>query len=216
MMSRAGGLGSGHMEQIGADLYRLVSSGTAAVHLVMTDMPTLVDAGAPGRGPAIERELQAAGIKIGRIVLTHGDPDHVGGSDHLRSRTGAEVCAAVDERPLLDRSGWPRLGLVRRTIMRTMLRGLPPPIIDRWFVDGDDVGGLQVLATPGHTPGHVAVRWQDWLLAGDAFVSGDRFRESPGIFTIDRATARATIEDLIERAPRSASSSHGVPADRAA
>jgi glyoxylase-like metal-dependent hydrolase (beta-lactamase superfamily II) len=103
------------VDQIGPDLFRLTSGGFAAPYLIMGDVPTLVDTGAPGRGPALEGELRAAGIRIERIVLTHGDPDHVGGSDHLRRHTGAEVCASHAERSLIDRSGWPSLPRRRRT-----------------------------------------------------------------------------------------------------
>jgi hypothetical protein len=38
------------MRQIGPDHYRLASGSAAAVHLIIGDTPTLVDAGAPGRG----------------------------------------------------------------------------------------------------------------------------------------------------------------------
>ena len=89
------------MKRIGPDLFRLDSGGFAAPHLIMGDSPTLIDAGEPGRGPALEKELRVAGVQIERIILTHGDPDHVGGSDHLREVTRAEVCASVAERALI-------------------------------------------------------------------------------------------------------------------
>jgi hydroxyacylglutathione hydrolase len=209
------------VKQIASDLYRLATGGAAAVHLVMADVPTLVDAGAPGRGPLIERELRAAGIAPRRIVFTHGDPDHVGGSDHLRTAFGAEVWAAAAERPLIDRTGWPSLPMRRRIVMPLFFRGTVPPIVDRWFESTADLAaggldGLLVVPTPGHTPGHVALEWRRWLLAGDAFVSGKRFRESLGIFTIDQATARRSIEALAGRDLEGISSSHGRPADQVA
>ncbi len=181
----------------------------------MGDVPTLVDAGAPGRGPALHRELDAAGIRIERIILTHGDPDHAGASDYLRRATGAPVWASLAERPLIDRSGWPAVSLHRRLLLRGFFRGTPSPTIDRWIDGSDVVDGVAVLPTPGHTPGHLALEWEGWLLAGDAFVTGQRFRESPRLFTIDRSTARRSIEEVLARSPRAASSSHGRPADHA-
>jgi hydroxyacylglutathione hydrolase len=204
------------MQRIGPDLIRLDSGGTAAVHLVMGTVPTLVDAGSPGRGPGIERELRAAGIIPARIVFTHGDPDHVGGSDHLRTAMGAEVWAAEAERPLIDRSGWRSLPLRRRMLMPLFFRGTPAPTVDRWFdaaagLAAAGIDGLVAVPTPGHTPGHVALEWRGWLLAGDAFVSGERFRESLSVFMIDRETARRSIEALAARDLKGASSSHGRP-----
>jgi glyoxylase-like metal-dependent hydrolase (beta-lactamase superfamily II) len=204
------------VDRIGPDLFRLTSGGFAAPHLVMGDVPTLIDAGTAGRGVAIQRELEAAGIRVERIILTHGDPDHAGGSDHLRQVTGATVYASVAERPLLDRSGWPSLPPLRRRLMRVMFRGVPPPTVDTWLDGPTVIAGVEVIPTPGHTPGHIALWWQGWLMAGDALVSGERFRESIWPFTIDRATARRSIETLVSRSPTGISSSHGRPADRAA
>ena len=203
------------MSQLAPELYRLSGGGFAAIHLVMGDMPTLVDAGAPGRGPAVQHELETLGIRPRRIVLTHGDPDHAGAADYLRQAFDAEVWAAEAERGMIDRSVWPELPRVRRTLMRFLYRSTPPPTIDRWFAGGDDMGGLKVIATPGHTPGHVCFEWQGWLLAGDAFRTGGRFREQPWPFTIDKQTARRSIEALAKREFVGASSSHGRPSDHA-
>ena len=208
------------MELLADGVWRLSSGGAAAVHLLFADVPTLIDAGAPGRGPAVARDLRTLAAFPRRIILTHGDPDHAGGSDHLRAAFGAEVVAARDERPLIDRTGWHALPRHRRIVMRLFYAGTRPPTVDRWIepeVDRDvEIEGLRVLAAPGHTPGHVVVESHDWLFAGDALVSGNRFRESLGFFTIDRETARRSIERLAARRPAAVSSSHGRPATDAA
>jgi len=203
------------MQRIGTELYRLDQGGFAAPHLVMNSVPTLIDAGSPGRGPAVERELATAGIRIERIILTHGDPDHVGGSDHLRRVTGDEVWAHGSERQLIDRSGWPALPPMRRAMLRLFFRSAPPPTIDRWIDDEVTIDGIAVHRTPGHTPGHIVLGWEGWLLAGDAFVSGERFRESPWPFRGDRAAERRSIEGLLRLEPRAASSGHGRPVEGA-
>jgi len=204
------------MELIGPDLLRLSSGGFAAVHVALGDSPTLIDAGAPGRGPAIERELRARGIAPRRIVLTHADPDHVGAADHLRRAFDCEVLAGAEERPLIDRSGWADMPRRRRVLFHAFLRGTPAPTVDSWLSDGEELDGLRVVATPGHTPGHLSFQWRGWVVAGDALVSGNRCRESPWLFTMDRATARRSIEDLAARQPLGISSSHGRPVKRGA
>jgi hydroxyacylglutathione hydrolase len=208
------------MKRLADGVWRLSSGGTAAIHLVFADVPTLVDAGAPGRGPAIARDLRTLAALPRRIILTHGDPDHAGAADYLRAAFGAEVVAARPERPLIDRSGWRALPRHRRVLMRLLFARTPPPTIDRWIepdIDRDvEIEGVRVLSTPGHTPGHVAVDSHGWLFAGDALVSGKGFRESPRFFTIDRDTARRSIERLAARRPAAVSSSHGRPATEAA
>ena len=204
------------MERLAPDLFRLATSRMVCVHLVTADVPTLIDAGTRAGAPALEQQLRKAGIAPKRILLTHGDPDHSGGADHLRAAFGAEVLAPSGERPLLERTGWAELPARRRALMRLFFRGAPAPRVDGWFEPGAAPGGITAVATPGHTPGHVAFEWDGWLLAGDAFRSGGTFREPPGIFTIDRAVARRTIEALAQRAPAAASSSHGSPSRDAA
>src|SRR5215218_3021975 len=133
------------MKQIGRDLFRLDRGGFAAPHLVVGDVPTLIDAGGPGRAEAIEQELRGFGVAVRRIVVTHGDPDHVGGSDHLRHAFGAEVCAPLAERPLLDGTAWPSLPVVRRLLMRALFRNTTPPTVDRW-IDGPAVlDGISII-----------------------------------------------------------------------
>ncbi|MEO6349297.1 MAG: MBL fold metallo-hydrolase, partial [Candidatus Limnocylindrales bacterium] len=161
------------------------------------------------------RELLESGVAIKRIVFTHGDPDHIGGSDHLRRAFGAEVCAPIADRPLIDRSGWSRLPRLRWLLLRTFFRRTPAPAVDRWIDAEGSLDGLEIVPTPGHTPGHICLDWNGWLIAGDAFRSGDRFSESPWPFTMDRSTARASIETLLARSPIGASSSHGRPQDNA-
>jgi glyoxylase-like metal-dependent hydrolase (beta-lactamase superfamily II) len=127
------------------------------------DGVTLVDAGPWGRGGHIVRSLARADItatQVRRVLLTHADPDHVGGLRTVLAATHAELIAS----PLVLQQVGPR---VRALASRS-----------RAVTDGtvlrDVFGGLTVLDTPGHRPGHVAY-WQPeraLLLAGDAVMTG--------------------------------------------
>jgi glyoxylase-like metal-dependent hydrolase (beta-lactamase superfamily II) len=144
-------------------------------------------------------------------LLTHGDFDHFGGGDAVRRATGAPVWAPAAERPLLTGT------LKRRLLVRTMIRaanhGRAPklPSIDRWLEDGDDVEGLRAVATPGHTPGHTAYLHGSTLIAGDAVITGETFREPVPMFCMDVAETRRSIEKLSGLDTDLAVCGHGPP-----
>jgi glyoxylase-like metal-dependent hydrolase (beta-lactamase superfamily II) len=131
---------------------------------------TLVDTGMWG-AKAILAAAAKQGAPIRRIVLTHAHADHVGTLDALHAALpDAEVLiSARDARPLAgdrsvdaDESGTKKLPGGWKTCT-TKPSGLLSP--------GDRVGSLEVVAAPGHTPGHIAfLDTRDRaLIAGDAF-----------------------------------------------
>jgi glyoxylase-like metal-dependent hydrolase (beta-lactamase superfamily II) len=134
---------------------------------------TLVDT-TLGRSPdALIDAAAKAGAPIRRIALTHGHGDHVGLLDKLRDRLGTDVevlMPELDEQILAGETegkfpgSWPTV--------RTRA--------DRRLIPGDRVGSLEVVATPGHTPGHVAyVDTRDRaVIAGDTFTSYGRVMTS--------------------------------------
>lgn len=136
---------------------------------------TLVDT-TTGRGAgALIEAARRAGAPIRRIAVTHGHGDHVGLLDDLRDQLGSEVEVLIpdlDERILAGETegkfpgSWPTV--------RTRA--------DRRLVAGDRVGSLEVVATPGHTPGHVA-----YLDTRDrAVIAGDTFTAYGRLVTSDR------------------------------
>jgi glyoxylase-like metal-dependent hydrolase (beta-lactamase superfamily II) len=136
---------------------------------------TLVDT-TLGRSPdGLVEAARRAGAPIRRIALTHGHSDHVGLLDALRDRLGSEVevlMPELDEQILAGEiegkfpGGWPTVHTRA----------------DRRLKHGDRVGSLEVVATPGHTPGHVA-----FLDTRDrAVIAGDTFSSYGRLMTSDR------------------------------
>jgi glyoxylase-like metal-dependent hydrolase (beta-lactamase superfamily II) len=129
---------------------------------------TLVDTTLPRGADALTTAAAQAGAPIRRIALTHGHGDHVGSLDTLKERLGESVEVLMPELDARIHAGqkvvdgkvpgsWPKL----RTVPDVRLSA------------GERVGSLEVVASPGHTPGHVAfLDTRDrTLIAGDVFTS---------------------------------------------
>ena len=155
----------------GANLIQLTRMGMINSYLVREDDGlTLVDTGMPGTAKGILAAADEAGAPIVRIALTHAHGDHVGSVDAL-----------VAELPEVEVSiGARDARLLRKD--KTMDAGEPDakprgnyPGIEttpaRELAPGDRVGSLEVVAAPGHTPGHIAfLDTRDRaLIVGDAF-----------------------------------------------
>jgi glyoxylase-like metal-dependent hydrolase (beta-lactamase superfamily II) len=115
----------------------------------------------------------AAGLRtpIVRIVLTHAHGDHIGGLDALKAQLpDAEVLISARDARLL--AGDKTLDPGETGKLRGDYRGaktIPTGTLE----DGQRVGSLRVVASPGHTPGHLAFldERDQTLICGDAFTT---------------------------------------------
>ncbi len=165
---------------------------------------TLVDAGAPGSG--VLRALERSGFgaeSVRRVLLTHDHPDHVGGLAPLLRATRAElITSAVTAQR------------VRRRV-RALAGGVR--VVTDGMVLRDVLGGLTVLDTPGHRPGHVSF-WQPEravLIAGDAVMAGVLGTVAPWL-AHDRSRLAHDLERLARLAPQLVLVGHGAPLRRGA
>ena len=183
--------------------------GVNAYAVAGPDGTVLVDAGNPGDGPRILGMLEAAGVPAPRrILLTHADVDHAGGAREIVRRTGAELLASAGEADVLGGKASPKLfrRLARIATGRMRCSGR--------LVDGEEVSGLRVVATPGHTAGHVCLWREDGavLFAGDALsVREGTARIPPAFFTEDRRAAENSLARLAALAPALVLPGHGSP-----
>jgi glyoxylase-like metal-dependent hydrolase (beta-lactamase superfamily II) len=137
-------------------LHQITLLGFVNVYLVEEDDGlTLVDTAVPRAQKKILAAAQQLGAPIRRIALSHAHGDHIGSLDALAAALpDAEVLISTRDARLLrkDKSldpGEPQ----------DKLRGSYPgakTTPTRTFAPGERIGSLEVVAAPGHTPGHVA------------------------------------------------------------
>lgn len=138
---------------------------------------TLVDAGlrnAPRRILAALDQIGTAPSDVTRIVVTHAHLDHAGGLAEVARRTGAPVAVHADDAADVRRGTPPPLdpATTAGRLVRRQAGFAATPVAEE-LVDGqvlDVGGGLRVVHTPGHTPGHVSLLHEPsrLLITGDA------------------------------------------------
>jgi glyoxylase-like metal-dependent hydrolase (beta-lactamase superfamily II) len=169
---------------------------------------TLVDvgwAGAPEILVSALAELGRSARDIKRVVITHAHPDHVRGLAGIRERAGAQILIHAADAAWLQRGRVPAGG--RHAAIGALLDAMPllhwtPVTPDAEVADGELIagtGGLRVIHTPGHTPGHIVLLHEPTrtLLAGDAvFHRRAEPSQGPDALSFDPAARDASLARL--------------------
>jgi hydroxyacylglutathione hydrolase len=157
-----------------------------------TKQGVIIDPG--GDLPRIRDAIAKSGVKLEKILLTHGHIDHAGGAAELAS----ELAIPVEGPHRADAFLLERLPEAGKAYGITDARRLEP---DRWLDEGDTVtiGGtaFDVLHCPGHSPGSVVFVAPELKLAivGDVLFKGSVGRSDiPGG---DHATLIASIKEKL-------------------
>jgi glyoxylase-like metal-dependent hydrolase (beta-lactamase superfamily II) len=181
---------------------------------------TLIDSTIASSANDIVAAAQALGQPIVRIAITHAHSDHIGAVDRLRELLpDVEVVAGTREGRALagDQAYTPE---ERAISEKGGLARLARPA-DRLVEQGDRVGSLEVVASPGHTPGHVAYldTRDQTLIAGDAWVTRGGVAVAgtmkllmpfPHMFTWHRPTALESARRLRALHPARLAVGHGA------
>lgn len=166
----------------------------SAYILVRGREAAVVDTGVAGSAPKIEEGLTAAGLAwadVSHVILTHHHPDHAGSvADVLGAATGATAYAGEADLALIQ---------------------APRPLTA--VKDDDDVFGLRMIATPGHTAGHFSVYDPTGgvLIVGDAMTNDGRLSGANPQYTDDMATADESIKKMASLDVETLLFGHGDP-----
>jgi glyoxylase-like metal-dependent hydrolase (beta-lactamase superfamily II) len=160
----------------------------------------VVDTGLPNSGTKFGEVIKTAGLgweAVGHVILTHYHPDHVGSiGEILSAAPKATVYAGAEDIPQIKSP---------RTIK---------PV-----ADGDEVFGLRIIATPGHTPGHISVFDPVglFLVVGDAMTNiNNKLSGSNPQYTSNMAQANESIKKLAALKFEKAVFGHGEPIEQGA
>jgi len=167
--------------QGGSLAWSRVNLGFVSAYVLVRDSEAaVVDTGVAGSADRIEEALAALGLtwsSVGHVVLTHHHADHSGSAAAVLERApSATGYAGAMDIPSI-----------------TTPRALVP------VEDGDTVFSLSIVATPGHTPGHVCVHDEasGVLVAGDAVRIADGAPQLPDAqFTDDMDEAMRSVAKL--------------------
>ena len=193
------------------NVYQL-NIGASNVIVVNEEELTVIDTGLPGSSPRIIEFLRSLGRspeEINLIIVTHNHFDHVGGLVELRRLTRAKVAAHKADVDGTE-GCLPYPGMVRRLLSVRPFSNLrpvfllEPDLVDIQLAGGEvlePLGGLEVIHTPGHTPGSISLfsAQKRLLIVGDALNKRRQtLRLPPKMVSANQAQAMNSIRRMAQ------------------
>ena len=182
----------------------------------------LIDCGYPGFFPYVHSAAARKGLDLSRltkIIITHHDFDHMGALAEFKEKyPHIEVISSPEEAKYISsrekslrlqqaEALYPSLPEEERKAAKSFERKLAavkPAQVNRLVYDQEIFpwcGGVEIIATPGHMPGHISVyaRQEKALIAGDAMVvENGRLATANPQYTLDMDTARESMRKLLQ------------------
>lgn len=202
--------------RIGDGIYSMRQDEGGHVHAFLVDDGdglTLIDTMYDDDGQFVLAELESIGKRpadIKNIILTHAHKSHLGGLAALKKASGAmvhshdwEVDIIAGRREATRVSRVPQRPLAVYKLQLGLALGLgrhQPCEVDHRLKAGDRVGPLEVVETPGHTPGSLSFWWREQraLFAGDVIATWPEVAPGwPGL-TLDNDRNLRSVHQLTD------------------
>ncbi|MFZ1096957.1 MAG: MBL fold metallo-hydrolase [Xanthobacteraceae bacterium] len=208
---------------------QVVPMGMANAFLIEGDDGlTLIDAGFPGKQTVVFGAIRGLGRspdQLKHLIFTHGHPDHIGSAAAIVRETGARTYMHPLDIPIAGSGGpfrpmTPAPGVLRQVMCRLFFHPderLEPVAIDQPLTAWEILpiaGGIEVIHTPGHCAGHIALLWRPgrMLFAGDVYMNLMGLGDPVGFESLQEG--RASQRKLASLSFDAAGFGHGAPIAR--
>jgi glyoxylase-like metal-dependent hydrolase (beta-lactamase superfamily II) len=198
-----------------------INGGVSNLYLCVDDDGlTLIDSGKPGTLAIVMAAIEQCGYQpadLKRIIITHADWDHAGSVAAIQAATGAMVVAGEKTAVYLRSSTAPKhLPRLLEWVLSPFSKYDGVKTVTT-IQNGESIpvlGGLQAIATPGHTDDHLSFYSPTTgvLFAGDALnTRNGRLNRTPSRITADEDAATQSAINLLALAPTIIACGHGTP-----
>lgn len=182
----------------------------------------LIDCGYPNFLSLIKADAEAKGIdisKLTKIIITHHDFDHMGAlAEFKREYPHIKVLSSIDDEKYISGKekslrlqqaeaiydNLPEDQKENAKQFQQFIESIENAQVDVCLRDKDSFswcGGVEIVATPGHMPGHISIYIKDskTLISGDALVvEDDKLTIANPQYTLDIDEAKNSIKKLLD------------------
>ena len=195
------------------NVYALEATKGSYAYIILGKETILIDTGQLWEGKWILKELASLNVKpedIKHILLTHHDLDHVGNAAMLQKLTGASLWASEEDIPYImgkkERPGIKRY-------FSYIFRAKEPENICAYSKE-KAIRDVEIIPTPGHTPGHVCILYKGILFAGDLVDSRKGILRPYPNMNWNEALLMESIKNISHLQFKWVCPAHGIPVER--